>query len=179
MGNLLGDGVISVESVEKPWVVPHVMVVPTHKVTGEQFPSQAWGRMLASANTVSSVLFEAGQAQGSNVIIQDTSLGITAHVVARVEKDGLAFNWQPKQGDKVVLEQLAGEISSAVIVIDEPIVAPKVEAAKPPESPAKSEPKKEEALAEIKEEVKAAEATQRPKEPKRLTPMEREYYRLG
>jgi diadenosine tetraphosphate (Ap4A) HIT family hydrolase len=60
-------------------------------------------RIFIVANRVSTVLFEALQAHGTSLIVENgTAAGqvtphFTVNVVPRTENDGLGFNWQPKK----------------------------------------------------------------------------------
>lgn len=88
----------------KPASLGHVIVFPkTHYQIFEQIPDYEAASIFNLINKLSTAIFEATQAKGTNVIIQN---GVAAgqeiphvriHIIPREENDNLDFQWQPKQ----------------------------------------------------------------------------------
>lgn len=106
----------------------HLKIYPKPKVSAlEDLPAKTIAHLFQLATRCASLLFDGLQAQGSNIILNDGKNAnqhddnICIDVIARSEKDGLSFVWQPKQGDINQVKQIASEISSKVIVHEKPV----------------------------------------------------------
>ncbi len=98
------DDSVAVMMGPAPAAPGHVMVVPKkHYPIIEQIPDDEFGKIFNIVNKVSTAIFEAAEATGTNIIIQN---GVAAgqliphafiHVIPRNDEDDLDFQWQPKQ----------------------------------------------------------------------------------
>jgi histidine triad (HIT) family protein len=104
---------------KKSYAPGHVLVVPrTHYVILEQIPSEEVGHLFTVANKVSSILFDAMQAHGTNLLVRN---GIPAgqdighvgiDVVPRWKNDTTQLQWQPQQIPEDVFEKFFGRLSN-------------------------------------------------------------------
>ena len=105
---MLSEGKNLVAALFKEGSVPGHSIIATknHYPILEQVPDIEAAECFVAANKISSALFEALQAHGTNIIIQN---GISAgqskphflmHIIPRREKDGLDFQWQTKKLDE-------------------------------------------------------------------------------
>lgn len=92
---------------DTPAVPGHIILTTKeHYTILEQVPEDLAGKLFDAANVLSSALFEAFGAEGTNTIIQNgTGAGqkvphIAVHIIPRKQNDSLNFEWQPKQLDK-------------------------------------------------------------------------------
>ena len=104
----------------------HVLVFPKkHYQIFEQIPDYEVGKLFNIVNKVSIAVFEAIQAQGTNIIVQNgVSAGqevphVVVHVIPRKEGDGLNLEWSPNQltqeqmsSVELKLKDAASEITS-------------------------------------------------------------------
>ena len=87
-----------------PATFGHILVLPKkHYLIIEQVPDYLVGELFKAANKVSTSIFEALKAQGTNIILEN---GVAAgqkhghlmiHVIPRFQNDGLNLMWQAKQ----------------------------------------------------------------------------------
>jgi len=90
-----------------PAVPGHIILTTKqHFTILEQVPDDLVGRLFDIANVLSSILFEAFGAEGTNMIVQNgTGAGqkiphLALNILPRKQNDGLNFEWEPKQVDK-------------------------------------------------------------------------------
>jgi histidine triad (HIT) family protein len=88
----------------KPAAPGHIVLAPKEHVTIiENCPNKILGSLFNASNKISSAVFEALQAHGTNIIIQNgpeagqKTAHFTINLIPRRENDGLNFQWQPKQ----------------------------------------------------------------------------------
>jgi histidine triad (HIT) family protein len=91
----------------------HLVVVPKeHFTIMEQVPDYVIAHMATIANKASVALFDALQAQGTNVVIANgTAAGqksphFAIHVIPRFPNDGLSFAWQPKRLSEDIMSSI-------------------------------------------------------------------------
>jgi diadenosine tetraphosphate (Ap4A) HIT family hydrolase len=65
-----------------------------------------------TASFAATGVFETLGAQGSNIVLADGQ-EVELDVYARNQEDGLGLRWEPQQGDKAELEQVAKQVSEA------------------------------------------------------------------
>jgi histidine triad (HIT) family protein len=92
---------------ERPAVAGHILLVPKqHFTILEQVPEDVCGEMFHVANILSSILFEALGAEGTNILINNGSDSgqkvphVAVNIIPRKEGDNLHLEWKPKQQDK-------------------------------------------------------------------------------
>lgn len=108
------DAVVAALS-PKPAGLGHIIVIPReHHAIIEQVPDEVVSRLFVVANQMSLLLFSKLGAKGTNLIIKN---GIAAgqqiahvalNILARLDDDGLDFQWQPKdvaEGEMSSIEQ--------------------------------------------------------------------------
>ena len=104
-GNTLLSGKeLAVLLSEKPAAPGHSLVVPqSHTTILEQVSDIAIGNLMSASNKVSVAIFEAFNAHGTNILIQNglpagqTDPHFSINIIPRFENDGLDFNWKPQQ----------------------------------------------------------------------------------
>lgn len=137
----------------EPAVPGHLIILPKeHAEIVEKIPETTIKHMMLAATKLSIVLFEAVQAQGTNVLwFNGPSAGqrrnhAALHVLPRKENDGLSLLWQPSQVSE-------DEISTAALKLEEAAKGVGI-----PEQAEKPEPKRiEEPKEEVSERVKHLE----------------------
>ncbi len=82
----------------------HCFIMPkNHYPIIEQVPDKEIGRLFQVSNKISSAIFEAIGAQGTNIFVANgipagqTVAHFTINVIPRKENDGINLQWQPKQ----------------------------------------------------------------------------------
>ena len=107
----------------------HVQVFPRrHAAIFEHMSSQDVGTLFATANTLSSVLFDLLRAQGTNIIMQNgVSAGqsvahVSLHILPRRENDGLDFQWELAPANQQELQQSAAQLKDAFIPMNIPLM---------------------------------------------------------
>lgn len=87
-----------------PAAIGHVIVIPKfHYQIIEQIPDYEIAHIFKTVNKLSSAVFEATGAKGTNVIVQNgVAAGqsiphVCVHIIPRNENDGISFQWPPKQ----------------------------------------------------------------------------------
>lgn len=85
----------------------HCFILPKeHYPIIEQVPDIEIKKIFSVANKISSSVFEALQAQGTNIFVANgipagqTVAHFIVHVIPRFEKDGINLQWKPKQLDE-------------------------------------------------------------------------------
>jgi hypothetical protein len=141
---------------KKPWTKGHVSVSYTQDVSFDSITAQEIGLLFTNIGTVSRTLFDVTKAQGTTIILSETGKTATAHILPRFEKDGLQFNWEPKNIEN--MEGVAQQLRDAFLAYEKPVQ-------KAPEKPAQPEQKEEPEPQEKKVPV------QKPKEEKPKKPI--------
>ncbi|MBI2545873.1 HIT domain-containing protein [Candidatus Woesearchaeota archaeon] len=87
-----------------PASVGHILVMPKeHLAIFEQLTEFTTGRLFQVTNKLSSVVFEALQMEGTNIIISNGTAAeqkwphFTINLIPRRSQDGLNFAWSPRQ----------------------------------------------------------------------------------
>jgi histidine triad (HIT) family protein len=89
-------------------------------VTLDQVPSELLGKLMQVTNKLSALLFDKIGCLGTNVLIQNgveagqTEDFFSLNILPRFEKDGLNFEWQPKEASESELTQVTTLINSAL-----------------------------------------------------------------
>lgn len=98
------DSQIYVMHAPKPASSGHMLVLPKqHWMIIEQIPDYEVSEIFEKVNKISTAVFEAAGAQGTNIIVQNgvaagqSSSHFIIHVIPRREGDGLSLSWQPRQ----------------------------------------------------------------------------------
>jgi len=104
----------------EPAVKGHVLICPIeHQTIIEQIPDFVISQMFTQANKICTRQFEALQAEGTNVLVQN---GIPAgqtyghfgiNIIPRTKEDGLNLVWQPKQMPEDAMNQIHEALKKA------------------------------------------------------------------
>ena len=113
----------------------HVIVFPKeHYSILQQMPDADVARLFALTKYVSSAVFDATGAQGTNVINSSGAVAgqraphMLVHVIPRFEKDGMPTQfWTPKELDSKTMDSLAKQIKGSLSSVKTLSVAPKKE----------------------------------------------------
>jgi len=97
------DKTIKIHTVEKPATKGDIEIESQEQL--QNINEENFAEIFSAASFASTVLFEQGGAQGTNIFIDDIKGSITARTLARKEDDGLSFQWKAK-------EYAQGEIDS-------------------------------------------------------------------
>lgn len=88
----------------------HIIVVSKQKfVILEQIPDPLLQKMFQVSNKLSSILFDTMHCHGTNILIQNgisagqTNSQFSINILPRFDKDGLNFEWTPKQASEANL----------------------------------------------------------------------------
>jgi histidine triad (HIT) family protein len=105
---------------DRPASLGHLLVIPKeHAPIIENVPDAVVARMFQTANRLSSIVFDALGAMGTNILINN---GIGAgqednhcvmHVIPRRENDGINLQWQPRQANDEELSTAELQITDA------------------------------------------------------------------
>jgi len=143
---------------------PSVLVVAKQHNQLSELSRQAQEHLFTTASSLSSLIFDSIQAQGTNIIIQDTAHA-AALVIARTEQDNLDLRWKPNKASPEDLQATAKRVSEEAWYIGKeekkpaPVVA--VAAEEPPvhtEEPKTSIPK--DVAADIQKHVESGPKTE-------------------
>ena len=91
-----------------------------HKQIISEIDDDILKKMFDFSRKLSSMVFDAFAAQGTNVLIQNgeaagqTINHFCIHVIPRTPADGVNFEWQPKPADEAQLSELEQKISAAI-----------------------------------------------------------------
>ena len=97
-------------------VAGEVVVIDQSCTVFEELDASRIGIFASAVREVSSAVFEAVNAQGTNILIESGAFqqtpGALAHIVPRTEEDGLMFEWDPDPGADIraVAERLTQAI---------------------------------------------------------------------
>ncbi|MBR9691499.1 HIT family protein [Candidatus Woesearchaeota archaeon] len=104
----------------------HILVFPKkHYQVFEIMPDYEIGHLFDVVNKISIAVFEAIQAQGTNIIMQNgVSAGqelphVVVHIIPRKEGDGLDFQWTPKQMTQEEVSSIELKLKEAASEIGE------------------------------------------------------------
>ncbi len=111
----------------------HVIVFPKeHYSIIQQMPDADVARLFALVKYVSSAVFEATGAQGTNVMLASGALAgqksphVLVHVIPRFEKDGMPSEfWKPKQLKEEQMAEIAKRVKGALANVKTSSVSPK------------------------------------------------------
>ena len=104
-----------------PSTIGHIVVIPKkHYPIIEQVPDSELAHSFEIANKLSTVLFDSLNIQGTNIIAENgiPSGQKVAHfamnIIPRREKDGLNFEWQPKQLNEEEMSTVELKLKEAI-----------------------------------------------------------------
>lgn len=100
-----GDIVVTLTN----YAAPAVLIIPKEHALLEELPRNVQEKLLATANTMSSVIFDQVQVHGTNILTQDREHA-SYLVVGRMEEDGLELRWKPNKATPTELSSMAGKI---------------------------------------------------------------------
>lgn len=108
---LYQDPLITMHLSEHPAAKGHIEVRPLREVTFlADLSKDEVQHLFFGASYAATALFELIGAQGTNIMLTESSDPLCLHVVARMENDGLNVLWQPKQLDPVAAKDAAKSI---------------------------------------------------------------------
>lgn len=102
----------------KPAAVGHIKILPkNHFSKIEEMEDTLVEDLFFLANFASSSVFEALQAHGTNIILNETDNHLSIDVIPRKEGDNMNFLWQPKQIEPEEMDEIEKKISDKAFVI--------------------------------------------------------------
>ena len=117
----------------KPTTEGHLIVVPKeHIPILEMASNDLVEKLFLAANKASSVLFESGICQGTNILIQNgvsahqSSPHLTVHVIPRNENDGINLQWKTSPASESDLASMQAILKEAAEKKAEPVETPKM-----------------------------------------------------
>ncbi|MBW2991053.1 HIT family protein [Candidatus Woesearchaeota archaeon] len=132
----------------KPAAVGHIRIMPKqHFSKLEELDDDLVQDLFFLANFSSASVFEALQAHGTNIILNESDNHLAIDIIPRKENDGLDFTWKPKQLTPEEMDETYNKIKDKAFVVGKAEQEPK-----PAETPA--EAVKEEEIIKIPEEEK-------------------------
>lgn len=112
------DRIVQVDLVENAAAHGHLAIRAQKEVTMlEQLSEEESAHLFQVASYTAAILFQGLQAQGTNIILNESDERLTVHVIARKEEDGLTFLWQPKQGDEASLNDAFEKIKDKAFYV--------------------------------------------------------------
>ncbi|NQU98602.1 HIT family protein [Candidatus Woesearchaeota archaeon] len=132
------DDIAAAVLVEKPAAKGHIVIIPKQEVKMmDDLSEEHSEHLFYLASYAATMLFETIGAQGTNIITYEGE-EFYMEVIARMQDDGLNFQWKPKQLQTADLDAATSSISGKIIV-------PKEEAKEEkPEHPPKMDKKEKE-----------------------------------
>ncbi len=110
--------------VEKPAAKGHVAILPKKPAKFvEDISIEDLQHLFYLSSFTATTLFESLGAQGTNILASEDD-GFRIDVIARMQEDGLNFQWQPKQMSSGDLDAMTSGISSNIIFKDEEAEGP-------------------------------------------------------
>lgn len=107
------DHLITISLSQEPVAIGHLVVKPKEELqTIEVLSDELMQHLFFGASYAATGLFELAHAQGTNIILQEHPIQID--VIARKENDGLDLLWEPIQGDRNQLQDLAKSIQDEI-----------------------------------------------------------------
>jgi len=102
----------------KPAAIGHIRIMPKQHFTKlEELGNDLVEDLFFLANFSSASVFETLQAQGTNIILNETDNHLAVDVIPRKENDGLNFLWKPKQLTPEEMEETHRRIKDKTFVI--------------------------------------------------------------
>ena len=99
----------------------HVLLFPKdHAPLLSQVPDSIVGHMFEIANKLSSAVFEALQADGTNILVANGAVAgqsaphVLINIFPRFEGDKVAIGWEPKKIEEAEMDDVANKIKSAI-----------------------------------------------------------------
>ena len=131
----------------KPAAIGHIKLMPKEHFTRlEELSDDLVQDLFFLANYASASVFEALQAHGTNIILNESDNHLAIDVIPRKENDGLDFMWKPKQLTPEEMDSVYNSIKDKAFVIG------KTEEKEEEKPVAVAEEKKEEVIKIPKEE---------------------------
>ena len=126
---LYGDDNMIVMLSAKPIAAGHLQIFPReHFTIIEEVPNQLVGELFNTANTLSTVLFENINCQGTNIIVnngipagQDVNR-VSVEIIPRQQNDSLNLLWQPQTFSEDQLSTISlklGEYGNKIMIEEE------------------------------------------------------------
>ena len=114
----------------KPATPGHVLIFPKqHYSILQQTPDADVARLFALAKYVSTAVFEATEAQGTNIMVASGAIAgqgaphVLVHVIPRFENDGMPNNfWEPKELQEEQMNEIQKRIAEKIKVFGFEIV---------------------------------------------------------
>lgn len=110
----------------EPAAAGHILLIPRqHAPILEQVPDFVIGDLFAKANKLGIAAFEAINAEGTNIMIQNGVAAGQSHnhflinIIPRRQNDGLSFQWQPRQLDEEEMSTVTLKIKEEAKAIGE------------------------------------------------------------
>lgn len=102
----------------KPAAIGHIKILPKkHFSKLEELNDELVQDLFFLSNFASSSVFEALQAHGTNIILNETDNHLAIDVIPRKENDGLNFMWKPKQMTPEEMEETYNKVKDKAFVI--------------------------------------------------------------
>ncbi|HJX05387.1 MAG TPA: HIT family protein [Candidatus Nanoarchaeia archaeon] len=128
----------------KPAVPGHIKIMPKQHFTKlEELSDELVEGLFFLANFSSASVFEALQAHGTNIILNEGDNHLVIDVIPRKEGDNLNFSWKPKELSPEEMDEIHNRINDKAFVIGK---EKKEEEAKPVPELKPFEEKKEEVI---------------------------------
>jgi hypothetical protein len=108
------DGVV-VTANDKALVKGHIRAYTKLPASIRSVPEDVLVHNLTAASLSASIVFQGLEAQGTNILVNQTDY-IETSVVPRYENDGLNLMWEMKQGDSNSVQAAAAKIKDALII---------------------------------------------------------------
>jgi hypothetical protein len=92
-------------------------------------------RVLTSSSlpvTAPAILFQGLQAEGTNIIVDESGEKLIVHIVARKSDDGLNYHWEPQQLDEGVMKEAEETIKDKAFYLQDGAAPPDEEKPKGP-----------------------------------------------
>ncbi len=102
----------------KPAVPGHIKLMPKQHFTKlEELSDETVEDLFFLANFSSASVFEALQAHGTNIILNESDNHLAIDIIPRKENDGLNFLWKPKQLTPEEMEEVYNKIKDKTFAI--------------------------------------------------------------
>ncbi|MFW5745972.1 MAG: HIT family protein [Nanoarchaeota archaeon] len=111
---------------EAPAALGHIKVYPVADVGClEDLKAADVAHLFTVASTCASIIFQAMQPQGTNIICRNKKdKDVCIEVITRQENDDLKMVWEPKPGDRDQVRSVASEIQKAIVPVEQPQKGP-------------------------------------------------------
>jgi len=102
----------------KPAVPGHIKIMPKQHFTKlEELGDELVEELFFLANFSSASVFEALQAHGTNIILNESDAHLAVEVIPRKENDGMNFMWKPKELTPEEMDEVHNKIKDKAFVI--------------------------------------------------------------